>query len=69
VAERLSPPGGESGPYGVGFVGVHDGRAGNFIFLDWWEQENELHHHVSFSSQEQPTAITAARTGDPIACT
>src|SRR5918993_3952698 len=44
--ERLpQPPAGE-GRYGVGFLGVHDGRGANFVFVDWWADENELHHHV-----------------------
>lgn len=54
--------------YGVGFLGVHDGRGGNFVFVDWWEQENELHHHVFFSSSEEPAQLRAAVDGDPIAC-
>lgn len=32
--------------YGVGFIGVHEGLTANFIFVDWWENTNELHHHV-----------------------
>src|SRR5258708_38590867 len=40
--------------YGVGFLGVHEGRGTNFVFVDWWADENELHHHVYVSSQEQP---------------
>ncbi len=54
--------------YGVGFVGIHDGRGGNFVFVDWWEQENELHHQVFFSPSEQPASIRPASAGDPIAC-
>src|SRR5262245_40867223 len=34
--------------YSVGFLGIHDGRTGNYVFLDWWADENELHHHVYF---------------------
>jgi hypothetical protein len=54
--------------YGVGFLGVHQGRGSNFVFLDWWAHENELHHHVWFSSKEAPSALRAAQPGDPIAC-
>jgi hypothetical protein len=54
--------------YGVGFLGVHQGRSSNFVFLDWWAQENELHHRIWFSSQTQPASLRAARPGDPIAC-
>lgn len=43
--------------YGVGFLGVHDGRGVNFVFLDWWQDENELHHHVFTSPTEQPSRL------------
>ena len=32
--------------YGVGFAGAHDGRGSSFVFVDWWSDENELHHHA-----------------------
>lgn len=35
--------------YRVGFVGVHEGKTANFVFLDYWADENELHHHVFVS--------------------
>jgi hypothetical protein len=54
--------------YGVGFLGIHDGRGGNFVFVDWWEQENELHHHVFFSTSDEPAALRAWTPDDPIAC-
>jgi hypothetical protein len=38
------------------------------VFVDWWEQENELHHHVFFSSSEEPGALRAGTAADPIAC-
>jgi hypothetical protein len=44
--ERLPQPAAGCGRYGVGFLGVHDGRNANFVFVDWWADENELHHHV-----------------------
>jgi hypothetical protein len=46
VARESLPPAREGGNYGVGYVGVHDGRGANFIFVDWWADENELHHRV-----------------------
>jgi prepilin-type processing-associated H-X9-DG protein len=54
--------------YGVGFLGAHQGRGSNFAFADWWALENELHHHVWFSSLEAPGELRAQRPGDPIAC-
>src|ERR1041385_5101876 len=46
AASRLAaiPPGLQH--YSVGFLGVHQGKTGDFVFIDWWADENELHHHV-----------------------
>jgi hypothetical protein len=65
--ERLPQPAINEGRYGVGFVGVHDGRDANFVFVDWWADENELHHHVYTSATEElekfddttPTGLSA----------
>jgi hypothetical protein len=65
---RLPSPASSDNRYGVGFLGVHQGRASNFVFLDWWEEENELHHHVWFSSRAEPTTLREQRPADPIAC-
>ena len=42
----------------LGFLGVHDGRTSNFVFLDFWADENELHHHVFVSPTAQPDQFT-----------
>jgi hypothetical protein len=34
--ERLPRPAVTDDGYGMGFVGVHDGRGANFVFVDWW---------------------------------
>jgi hypothetical protein len=69
AAERMLPtPAVTPTRYGVGFLGAHDGRGGNFVFVDWWEQENELHHHVFFSTSIDPGALRPATPADPIAC-
>jgi hypothetical protein len=49
--------------HGVGFIGVHCGVDANFVFIDWWANENELHHHVFRSSLEKPLEITRAPHG------
>lgn len=46
-----------SNHYGIGFIGIHQGKTGNFVFVDWWADENELHHHVYVSTSEHPTAF------------
>lgn len=43
--------------YGVGFVGVHQGRGGNVVFVDWWCDENELRHHVFSSGPASPGTL------------
>src|SRR5437773_11615701 len=54
IAGVLPLPAVTSSRYGVGFLGIHDGRGGNFVFVDWWEDENELHHRVFFSTSDEP---------------
>lgn len=54
---RLHQSGALSNHYGVGFVGVHEGKTGNFVFVDWWADENELHHHVYVSPSHDPAAL------------
>lgn len=68
AADVLPTPAVTATRYGVGFLGIHDGRGGNFVFIDWSEQENELHHHVFFSTAAEPGSLRAASAGDPIAC-
>ena len=55
--------------YGVGFMGVHDGRGANIVFVDWWANENELFHNVYYSPPEAPRILRAARPGELTACT
>ncbi|ADE14416.1 isochorismatase family hydrolase [Nitrosococcus halophilus Nc 4] len=57
TGERLSASAAKTHHYGVGFVGIHEGKTGNFVFVDWWADENELHHHVYLSPSEQPAAL------------
>lgn len=54
--------------YGVGFVGVHDGRGAIFIFIDFWTAENELRHHVYIASKDQPTPLEYKTPSGLMAC-
>lgn len=54
--------------YGVGFVGVHDGRGANFVFVDWWANEDELHHLTWLSSKHDPGRLRATGPDDFTAC-
>jgi hypothetical protein len=54
--------------YGVGFLGVHDGRGGTLVFVDWWEDENELHHHVFLALGDDPADLRPATPDDMVGC-
>ncbi len=43
--------------YNVGFVGIHDGRGENQVFLDFWVNENELVHWYVVSPSDDPTTL------------
>ena len=47
--------------YGLGFLGIHDGRTENQVFLDRWCNENELLHTTGASPVENPMDLK--RTG------
>jgi hypothetical protein len=54
--------------YSVGFLGIHEGRSANFVFVDWWADENELHHHVYVSPTEEPGRFTYVTPTGLVAC-
>jgi copper chaperone CopZ len=68
AAETLPTPAITPTRYGVGFLGIHDGRGGCLVFVDWWEQENDLHHHVFLAPDADPSALRPATPGDLAAC-
>src|SRR5688572_2013763 len=43
--------------HGVGFLGVHDGRTENQVFLDRWINHNELLHTYWVSPKDRPTDL------------
>jgi hypothetical protein len=54
--------------YGVGFLGIHDGETANFVFVDWWADENELHHHVYVSPVDHPDKLEYMTPTGLVAC-
>lgn len=46
--------------YGVGFVGIHDGRGENQVFLDVWVNQNELLHTFWISTKSEPARLVRA---------
>lgn len=48
------------GHYHAGFMGIHAGKTNNFVYVDWWAHENELHHRLFVSSHERPMELQDA---------
>jgi hypothetical protein len=46
VSGRLPRPAVSAAHHGTAFACAHDGETGEFVFLCWWENENELAHVV-----------------------
>lgn len=46
--------------YGVGFVGIHQGRGYNQVFIDRWANHNELLHDVFVSDAGTPGDLRPA---------
>ncbi len=68
ACECLPNPAITENRYGVGFIGVHDGRGASFIFIDWWSDENELNHQVYVASHGNPEEFTYVTPTGLIAC-
>jgi len=69
VARATLPlPAQAEGRYGVGFLGIHDGRGHCFTFVDWWADENELHHRVFITPADAPGDLRPASASEPVAC-
>ncbi len=54
--------------YGIGYIGIHDGATSNFVFIDWWADDNELHHHVYTSPNDNPEDLKPADIETAKAC-
>jgi hypothetical protein len=67
--ERLTNSTTGDNHYRVAFLGMHDGRGANFVYLDYWADENELHHHVYVSPLEKPASLEYVTPTGLIACT
>ena len=53
---------------GVGFIGINDGRGAIFSFVDFWADENELHHHVFISPKDRVDLLQYTTPTGLIAC-
>jgi len=68
ASQRLDAVAKSQRHYSVGFLGVHDGRTAHFVFVDWWADENELHHHVYVSPTEDPARLSYVTPTGLAAC-
>lgn len=66
AAPALPEPARSSSRYGLGFVCAHQGRTASVGFVDWWEQEDELHHVMFVGSHDG--GFRPARAGELTAC-
>jgi hypothetical protein len=65
---RLPQPPDAQGRYGVGFLCAHDGRGGCYAFVDWWADENELHHRIYFAEEDRPSQLVPVGPDGLTAC-
>ena len=68
LVNRLPQPPDSDGRYGVGFLCAHDGRGGCYAFVDWWADENELHHLIYTAPADRPAELEPVGPGDLTAC-
>jgi hypothetical protein len=54
--------------YGVGFVGIHEGRTETQVFLDLWANENELLHTTWVAPLDQPEGLRPAPADQCAVC-
>jgi hypothetical protein len=60
IGDKLPSGADANDTYGVGFAGIHAGVDSNLVFVDWWANENELHHLVFTSSLQKPPDLHPA---------
>ena len=53
ASQDIPPADASTGRLGVGFVILHQGQAGDYVVLSWWDRENEL-----------PTRVYVSENGD-----
>lgn len=68
AAQVLPRPPRNDHQYGIGFLGIHDAASGCYTFVDWWADDNELHHHAFVAPAAKPYAFRAV-SGGSAACT
>ncbi len=62
--EALPEPAVTDSRYGLGFVCAHQGRTVSVAFVDWWENEDELHHKMFIADEPDLGRIRPAGAGE-----
>ncbi len=68
AAERIASSAAATNHYDVGIIGIHEGKGASFVFVDWWADENELHHHVYVSTDDDRLNLEYQTPSGVIAC-
>ena len=68
VLSHLPQPAVTEQRYGVGFLIIHQGTMRNWFLLDWWENEDIMHHRLFSSTLTDPNVITSEPDKSLIAC-
>lgn len=68
AATLLPQPAVTDARYGVGFLCAHDANGGCFAFVDWWADENELHHRIFSAPKERPDRLEPVGPDGLAAC-
>lgn len=54
--------------YGLGFMCAHQGRTVSIGFVDWWENEDELHHKMFIADEQDLSRLHPAAEDELTAC-
>ena len=68
VLQYLPQPALTEQRYGVGFLIIHQGIMRNWFLLDWWENEDIIHHKLFSSPLDRPGSISIEPDKSLIAC-
>ena len=68
VLAHLPQPGLTEQRYGVGFLIIHHGTMANWFLLNWWGNEDIIHHQVFSSPFNDPRTISPVADKSIMAC-
>lgn len=66
--EHLPQPARTESRYGVGFICAHQGRTASVAFVDWWENEDELHHKMFIADEQDLSQLRSVADDELTAC-